>query len=134
MTQMCLQIHFILLKKNNKGICRLSRSPRIFSLRVFYSSFYSILGPCTENMKRCPLIWDFKCTINFGQIELQGDYIYKHVGIKHRNLGYSGLKVREIAFSRLLYNACTLDKTQEMETDPRPRSRLCPPFSHSACP
>lgn len=59
---MYLKIHFILLKKNNKGICRLSRSPRIVFSGVFYLLFFSISGPYTENMKRCPLIWDFKCT------------------------------------------------------------------------
>lgn len=64
---MYLQIHFILLKKNNKGICRLPRSPRIvFSRGLLFVRFLHL----TENMKRCPLIWDFKSTINFGQIEL----------------------------------------------------------------
>lgn len=135
---MCLRINFILLKKNNKGICRLPRTLRIvFSdcflekvpLGISYSLFLSISGPGIENMKRCLLIWGFKCAINFGQIELQGDYIYKHVG---RDLEYSVLKVREIAFSRFLYNSCILDKTKEMEADPRPRTSVCAPFSHSA--
>lgn len=38
--QMYLQTHFILLKKNNKGICRLSRSPRIvFSRGLLFVVF-----------------------------------------------------------------------------------------------
>lgn len=56
--QMCLQINFILLKKNNKGICRLPRTLRIvFSdcflekvpLGISYSLFLSISGPGIEN-------------------------------------------------------------------------------------